>query len=273
MFKEEKIFYKSKDGLKLCGIFLTPKEIKGYVLLAHGINVNKNEWGNFYADIAEELCKKDFATLRFDFRGHGESNGAQRDMTIIGETLDITASVEQILKRWSGKIAIIGMSFGAGPAILYSSRKTSEVRGLVLLCPVLDYVYTFLNPIVPWAKDIFNKKGFKHLSEKGFLLLDDEFELGAKLIEEFKVIKPYEFLKKIKIPVLAIHGDKDSMVPYKVSKKYGKPNKVSLFITIKNAEHGFIDSNDESGESIKSLKNKRTVIEKVVEWIVKWGKT
>lgn len=272
MLKGEKIFYKSKDGTKLCGIFLIPEKIKGYVLLAHGINVDKNEWGNFFVDIAQELYKKGFASFRFDFRGHGESGGAQREMTIIGETLDVTASIEQISMRWNGNISIIGMSFAAGPIILYCSQKMTKIKSLVLLCPVIDYVSTFLNPIAPWAKDTFNKKGVDHLDRKGFLLLDGEFELGAKLIVEFKVIKPYEFLKEIKLPLLVIHGNKDSMVPYKVSKKYGKPNKTSEFMTVKNADHGFIDIADETGKSESSLFKKRIVIEKAVTWIEKWGK-
>lgn len=272
MYKEKKLTYKSIDDTKLCGIFMLPEKIKGYVLLSHGINVNKNEWDNFYVDIARELYKKGFASFRFDFRGHGESGGAQREMTIIGETLDIAASIEQISKRWAGNISIIGMSFAAGPMIISSLQKKSKIKSLVLLCPVLDYVSTFLKPVVPWAKESFNKKGFEHLAKKGFLFLDGEFELGAKLIEEFRIIRPYELLKEIKLPVLIIHGEKDSMVPFRISRKFGKPNKNSHFMTIKNADHGFIDVNDEIGKSNKSIRNKRKVIEATVRWIERWSK-
>ena len=272
MYKEKKLFYRSKDGTKLCGIFLVPDIIKGYVLLAHGINVNKNEWDNFYVDIAQALYKQGFASFRFDFRGHGESGGKQREMTIIGETLDITASIEQISERWDGDISIIGMSFGAGPSIIYSVQKPSSVNCLVLLCPVLDYVSTFLKPIVPWARDSFNKKGFEHLEKKGFLLLDGEFELGAKVVEEFNVIKPYKLLEESKLPVLVIHGDKDSMVPYRVSKKFGKPNKISELIAIRNSDHGFVDIADETGKSSKTNQNKKKVVEHTVDWIKMWNK-
>ena len=81
------------------------------------------------------------------------------------------------------------------------------------------------------------------------------------------MIKPYEFLREVKCPVLTIHGNKDTMVPYEISKKYGVPNQKSQFITLKGADHGFIDFDDESGESKESHKNKEFVIEKIVEWI------
>lgn len=272
MFKEEKIFYKSKDGFKLCGIFLTPEKTRGYVLLAHGITVNKNEWDNFYVDVAQELYKKGFASMRFDFRGHGESSGEQEEMTIIGEALDVSASIGQISKRWAGNISIIGMSFGAGPSIIYSAKEKNKINCMVLLCPVLDYVATFLRPMVPWGKENFNKRKFEYLDKKGFLLLDGEYKLGAKVIEEFKVIKPLELFKEINLPILVMHGDKDSMVPFKVSKKYGKPNKKSQFIAIRNANHGFIDANDETGKSSKSVQNKRYVVGEAVAWIEKWSK-
>lgn len=78
MCVENKIFYTSRDNIKLCGVFTVPRKIKGYALLAHGLAVDKNEWENFYVDIANELCKRDFASLRFDFRAHGESEVYKR---------------------------------------------------------------------------------------------------------------------------------------------------------------------------------------------------
>ena len=271
MCKEEKIFYKSLDGIRLCGIFTLPDKPKGFALMAHGITMDKNEWNDFYVEISHELCKNKIASLRFDFRAHGESEGLQRELTVIGELLDIKASAKKIMEKWKGKISIIATSFGAGPAILYTAQNPDVVNCLILLCPVLDYEATFLNPIVPWAKESFNEKGFKDLEEKGFLLLDGVFEIGTKMVEEFRIIKPYKYLKKIKCPVLTIHGDMDSMVPYEISKKYGSPNEYSKFITLKGADHGFVAYDDETGESEQSQRNKKLVIKEIIQWIEKWG--
>lgn len=270
MCEENKLFYRSGDGIKLCEIFTTPPNPKCYVLMAHGIAMDKNEWNNFYVDIAQKLCKRNFSSLRFDFRGHGESSGPQSEITIIGELLDVRASANEIFKRWKNEVAIIATSFGAGPAILYAAQNKDKVKCLVLLCPVLDYVATFLEPMVPWANESFNEAGFRHLDEKGYLLLDGVFEIGAKLIEEFRIIKPYEYLRNVDCPVLTIHGDKDSMVPYEISKEYGTPNKHSKFITLEGADHGFVAFDDETGESEESIKNRNLVIEQILQWIQKW---
>lgn len=271
MVDENKIFYLSKDGLKLCGIFSIPQNVRAYVLMSHGITVDKNEWGDFYVDLANQLYRKNFASLRFDFRGHGESQGAEEDITIMGELLDIKASAQKIFERRNDKISIISTSFAAGPAILYAIQNKGRVKCLALLSPVLDYFATFIKPTTIWGKETFNDQSFKHLEEKGYILLDGEFKLGAKLIEEFKVIKPYELLREAKCPVLTIHGNRDTMVPYRISKKYGAPNEKSEFVTLNNADHGFVVFGDDNGVSKKSQKNKLFVISKIVEWLERWG--
>ena len=239
--------------------------------MAHGINMDKNEWNNLHFRISRDLNEQNISTFRFDYRGHGESEGALRDMTVVGEYLDLKNSVAEINKKWNGKISIIASSFGAPSAILYASLYPEKVSCLVLLNPVLDFDATFLNPKVAWGKDTFNKKGYEHLEKEGYILLDGQYQLGAKLIAEFQIIKPYLVLEEIKCPVLTIHGDKDSMVPYAVSKKYGRPNKKSEFITIKKAEHGFVRWDDDDGIKEESKQNQRLVTNYIVNWIKKWA--
>ncbi|MCL0092469.1 hypothetical protein M1N92_02195 [Dehalococcoidia bacterium] len=185
--------------------------------------------------------------------------------------LDIKATAKKISEQWGDGISIIATSFGAGPSIIYTAQNRDKVKCLVLLCPALDYDATFLNPIVPWVKEFINEESLKHLDEKGYISLDDVFKLGAKLIEEFKIIRPYEFLKEIKCPILTIHGNKDTMAPYEISQKYGVPNDQSEFITIDGADHGFVAFGDETGEHKESKENKIFVINKIIDWIEKWG--
>lgn len=264
---ETKIFYRTQDNIALCGLFTIPKIVRGYSLLLHGITTDKNEWENLYSDLAQEFSKHNLASLRFDFRGHGESGGTLRDMTIKGEELDIEASADKISEQWSNGLSIFATSFSAGPAILYAAQNRNIVDRLVLLCPVLDYDATFLNPITPWAKKTFNEDGLNFLNKHGYILLDGEFELGSKLIDEFRLIKPYEILQGLDCPVLTMHGSRDSLVPYEISKKYGQPNSKSRFITLAGAEHGFADCNDYEGNSQKSIDNKRFIIKKAIDWL------
>ncbi|MCD6300840.1 MAG: alpha/beta fold hydrolase [Staphylothermus sp.] len=177
--------------------------------------MNKNEFRGFYSELAEKLCFRGFASLRFDFRGHGESEGYQREFSVIEQILDIKASIKEISKIWKGPISIIATSFGAGATIIYTALYGSRINTLILISPVIDYVATFLKPTTPWTKEEFSKERMKTLETNGYLELNGTFDIGAKLVEELKLIKPYEYIKMLKIPVLTIHGDKDTMVPFR----------------------------------------------------------
>jgi pimeloyl-ACP methyl ester carboxylesterase len=271
MSTHENVRFETQDKLNLSGIFDIPEKAKNFVIMAHGLGMNKDEWNNLHFRISQDLNMHQIATLRFDFRGHGDSEGSMKDMTVAGQLLDLHAAVNEVQKKWKKPVAFLASSFGAPPVIYYASIHPEDINSIALLNPVLDYDATFLNPVVEWAAESFNKDGYKHLSENGYLMLDNN-QLGAKLITEFKLLKPFQTLSTLKCPVLTIHGDKDSMVPYAVAKKYGEPNRHSNFIPIKKADHGFVDWEDEEGTNDKSAKNQKKVTEHIIEWVAKWSK-
>lgn len=262
MIKKD-VEYSTSDGFVIRGSLTIPEKPKAFVVLMHGITVNRDEYLNFYVEFSDYLSKKGIASLRFDFRGHGKSKGTSQDVSVIGEILDIKASIKHVRKYWSKKIGVIASSFSAGPAIMCSTQLASQIQYLALIAPVLDYEKTFLNPKTDWAKESFTTDALNNLDENGYLLLDENFKLSPKLIEEFRTIKPYEFLRDLKMPIVLIHGDRDSMVPYAVSAKYSKLNKHIRFARLRNADHGFPDHDDELGQNHNSQSNKLKIFQLV----------
>jgi len=255
--REEEIFYDTSDGIRLCALINKYKGEKprGDIIMVHGLNNDKDEDGSFI-NLSSILNKKGYNTLRFDFRGHGDSDGDSEDVTISGELIDLERSIQLFdnLLGVQSKYIIIASSFGASASILYISKNEERIERLVLWNPVLDYEKTFLKAETPWGKTFFNPKGYEELRTKGYITIPQtEFRIGRKLIEEFKNIKPYQVLSGFNIPVLTIHGTKDTAVPYQVSEKYGAPNERSLFIS-HECDHTFIGIVD-------------NVIAETVEWI------
>lgn len=258
----EKVFYASEDGVQICGLLHEPVGVpKGNVVLAHGITVDKDEDGDSQAGIgafvqlADALCNSQYNVLRFDFRGHGESGHLPEQMTISGELLDLTASMDYAKKRWPLPTAIAAASFGATSAVMYAAEK-QDIPCMVLWNPVLDLRKTFLEPILPWAKQSFNAEAYAFLEEHGYMLLDGFFKLGRPLIDEMRRIKPFEYMKRIRCPVLTLHGDEDTYVPYEVARKHARCNSRSEFVTVPGSEHGFGRPED-----------RRFVIPRTLEWI------
>lgn len=252
--KENYLEIKSRDGTPLRAILATPHEdTRGAVVLAHGITVEKNEDG-FYTELAELLAAKGLQSLRFDFRGHGESGGRPEEMTIAGEIDDLAAAVNHLLKLGWPKVAVIGTSFGAGIAVLYAQRSANIFSSLVLLAPVLDYQRTFLEPETEWAIECFTKEAFDRAEITGILDLEG-FPLGQALIQEFKTLDPGQTLLNLTVPTLIVHGTEDSMVPYDVAQHVGSTYQHGKFLPIEGADHGFEDFTDQ-------------VFTEVTKWII-----
>ena len=256
--REERIQFRSVDGLKLYGI-LHKSAIKpnGNILMLHGITVDRNEEGLF-TKTARRFCRNGYNVFRFDFRGHGESEGKQEDMTIIGEILDIDAAFTFLNAYQNLPTGMLIASFGAASGVIYAANKFG-IACIVLWNPVLDLIKTFIHPVLPWGHASFNREGFKHLTEKGYLVLDNNFKVGAHLIWEMKLIKPYEYMKMIKCPVITMHGDQDTYVPFDVSERYYQCNPNSDFIPIFGSEHGFGKAQDQE-----------IVINRSLDWFKKY---
>lgn len=90
------------------------------------------------------------------------------------------------------------------------------------------------------------------------MLLED-FKIGRRLVEEMAQVKPYQVMRNISCPILILHGDKDTYVPYEISKKYARSSRLNRFIRISGSEHGF-----------GKLKDRKVVINETVNWIQKF---
>lgn len=256
----KEVTYSAEDGTEISATLCISDSPKGNIVFAHGITVDRHE--DFSADTGigafDEVVDilRDYNTLLFDFRGHGKSGGKQEEMTINGELLDLRASVEYLQNLYPNlPTGIVAASFGAVSTVMYVSGR-NDIATIVLWNPVLDLQKTFIDPIVPWAKGSFNEKGYASLKKNGYLMLDDYYRIGATLVEEMRILRPYSYMSGISCPVLTIHGDQDSYVPFVVAKEYAIVNDKSRFISISGSEHGFGKREDRD-----------LVVQKTVEWI------
>jgi pimeloyl-ACP methyl ester carboxylesterase len=261
----KKIKLKTVDGFKIAGTHTTSQG-KGLVLWLHGITVNQDEYQDFFKDGAEYLSNAGYDSVRIDFRGHGKSSGSSLDFSIAGQMLDVQAALAYMKQSYSDlpSLIIVGCSFGAPPALFAASQNHGTVKGVVLIAPVLSYERTFLKPETEWAKSIFNDQTLAKLDRTNRLYFDRKFPITSRLVEEMRLIEPETTLQKLRLPVSIIHGDADSMVPFAVSLEFAKACPRVKFFPFSNMDHGFADSDDESGRSGKSLENK-LAIDRIIE--------
>jgi alpha/beta superfamily hydrolase len=235
----KKLFFKTSDNLSLCGIWHIPeKETKKIVILAHGITADKDE-GGIFTELAEMLEKANVAVFRFDFRGHGESEGKSIDMTIKGELLDLHAAIHEVGKHEFESVGLLGASFGGGIATLFAGDFQTQIKALCLWNPCLNYDHSVINPPFPEMAEI-NEKRKKEIREQGWTTRrKNKFVTGKALYDEMASTYPFEFLQHIIIPTCIIHGTNDDSVPFEDSKEYSSSLMDGEFISIEGGTHGF----------------------------------
>lgn len=250
---EEKIYFWTSDKIKLCGILTRPDvQTNKCLILCHGITVDKNE-GGIFSGLAQKLADTGFAFFRFDFRGHGESQGYPTEVTIAGEINDIEAAFEYLKGKGFTKFGIISASFAGGPVSFFISKHPEHVKALILWNSLIDYDSHIQGAGTIWRRKYWGKPALERAKKFGFTQIGSrKFKVGLPLIEEVYTLKPWKELLKVEIPTLFIHGDKDTYVPYQDSVKYSQMVKNGGLITVKGAEHGFHDRPEDAETADKA---------------------
>ncbi|MFI9509071.1 alpha/beta hydrolase [Nocardia sp. NPDC052566] len=243
----------SVDGIALAvAVHVTDVlPVRGAVLLVHGITVDMDEGGGMFVRLAERLVAGGFNVVRMSFRGHGASAGSQQGVTIAGECLDLQAAVTFTRQRFIDQpFSVVAASFGAvSTALSLPWLNQGMLHRMVLWNPVLDLVRTFLEPELAWGKENFGREQRKHLEDNGFLLVDQEFQLGRVIFLEFARYRPLDDFLANPVPTLVVHGDNDSAVSYDIAVNAARNRADTTLHTVVGSDHGF-DSRDREDEAI-----------------------
>jgi alpha/beta superfamily hydrolase len=119
---QQEIHFQS-NGLQLAAVLHIPDDIKPgekrpSITVLHGFGSNKN--GGIALVAAEIFEKMGYVTLRFDFRGCGQSEGAPGRVICLEQVEDAKAAFDFLETRAevdSKRMAIMGFSFGAAVSV------------------------------------------------------------------------------------------------------------------------------------------------------------
>jgi dipeptidyl aminopeptidase/acylaminoacyl peptidase len=121
-------------GLKLSGVVRIPDNAKGKVpafLLLHGFGSNKEAHWMYLT--AELLAKWGYASIRFDMRGCGESEGARGRVICLEQVEDTSSALTYMASRAEidpARIGVLGHSFGAAVAV-YAAGVDSRLAACI----------------------------------------------------------------------------------------------------------------------------------------------
>jgi pimeloyl-ACP methyl ester carboxylesterase len=197
------------DGVRLKAAFVPGvKQDDGVkrlpVVFAHGIYQMKesNSW------LVGHLVSHGFDVLAVDLRSHGASRG--RGTTFgVKEREDISRLADEAQKRGlvGERYISMGLSLGAGSSLQHAAVD-GRVAGVCAIAPFLD---------VTTAVNSYRDKYFGYVTRRRVL---ESFEhaagqMGFRMAEASSV----EAVKKLKVPVLYLVGERDTNLGYALHTK------------------------------------------------------
>ncbi|PRY01687.1 alpha/beta hydrolase [Allonocardiopsis opalescens] len=260
--------FASRDGLRLAGTLVSPGVVSGPgAVLVHGGGVTREE-GGFFARLAEGLAAAGVPSLRFDLRGHGESEGRPEDVTLSGILNDIHAAIEQLRDRTArGPVHLYGTSFSGGLCAFLAARHPELVRGLVLGNPLLNYRKRFIDDKPYWHDGRISHEAGRELAANGFVPHSPTFRLGRALLNEVFYLEPHKALADVHAPTLFIHGTGDTFIPVESSRQaVSRLAGETRLLEIEGAQHGFAVHDDPEYRQPQTRKWQAEVIRAAAEW-------
>jgi pimeloyl-ACP methyl ester carboxylesterase len=257
------------DRLQLAATFAEPETPTGHVVvLVHGGGVTREE-GGLFARLADGLAEASVASLRFDLRGHGESEGRLEELTLAAVLNDIRVAVAQV-RELAGvaKVSLLGASFGGGICAYYAAKRPAEVERLVLLNPQLDYKRRTVDNTPFWEDDRLKPEAAAQLTERGYLAFSPTLRHGRAIFHEVFWFDLDDAIPKITAPTLLVHGTKDTLVPIESTLRA-----LPLFQTehrlvkVEGAQHGFAVHDDPQYLNPQSQEWQAFVIRAVTDWL------
>lgn len=214
-------------------------------VLVHGGGVTRDE-GGFFTRLADGMATAGVGSLRFDLRGHGESEGRQEDLTIAGILNDIHSAVAHARILSDGAaVNLLGASFGGGICGYFAAKHPGALSKLVLINPLINYKKRFIDDKPYWSGDQIDDAAGRELTEHGFLSHSPTFKLGRPLLNEVFYLRPDQEFEKIATPTLIMHGTGDTFIPVQSSRDF--VNRISApaeLIEIDGAQHGIAVHDD-----------------------------
>jgi pimeloyl-ACP methyl ester carboxylesterase len=152
------------------------------------------------------------AFTRFDYSGHGESEGRFEDGTVGAWVEDARSVVERVVRR---RTVLVGSSMGGWIALLLARAlggTETAPAGLVLVAPAADFTERLM-----W--DMFPMKVRRQIEREGFFLrpsdYGDPYPITRRLIEEGRQHLVLTGSLELGCPVHILQGMADPDVPWR----------------------------------------------------------
>ena len=223
----------TRAGLTLRGVLEKPVDGPApLVIMCHGFGGRMDAFpGGWMQEWNDALITAGFATLRFDFSGHGDSEGEFRDMTLFSEIEDAAAFL-----RWAmtlpdvTDIHLLGHSQGGVVAGMLAGYYHDKIGKLVMLAPAASLKTDAIEGTCMGVR-----YDPQHIPEA--------LQIGRSLTGGFyfriaQTLPIHEVTAQFAGPALAVIGGADTVVHAENIRRYGETMPHCQVVEYPTLDHG-----------------------------------
>lgn len=242
--KTKYVHYKARDGQQLAAYLTLPvgRPAKGLplVILPHGGPFGVRDEGDFDEEV-QFFANRGYVVLQPQFRGSGSFGKTFEDAAEgqWGRAMqdDLDDGMDWLTGQGivdAHRVCVVGSSYGGYAAMWAATRNPERYRCAASFAGISD--------VPKWLKYSGRFDGTRHRENwRARLQGDKTFDL--------KTVSPLYTIDRLKVPVMIVHGEADTRVPFKQSKQYADAltaaGKVHEFYAIPEEGHGFTTSANE----------------------------
>lgn len=183
--------------------------------------------------LEKQCAARGQAYVRFDYRGHGESDGIFADSTIGDWLEDALAIFDLTVKK---KAIIVGSSMGGWIALLTGLLREHKIAGLIGIAAAPDFTEELYSRLSDAQKQALEEHGIAHIPND---YSDEPYIYKKSFYEEAKSHLILEQKHNVKFPIRLIQGMQDADVPWETALKIQKAfdNKELDVVMIDDGDH------------------------------------
>ncbi len=224
------------DHGKLDAIIQTPLLNKGQkvnmVIICHGFMSYKND--PLLTSLADSLESRGIASIRFDFNGHGNSEGRFQDMTVPNEITDAAKVLEYASSLdYVEKIGVAGHSQGGVVTVMLAGQQgIDKITAIALMAPAAALRDDALRG------STFGKMYDPQNPPEEIELMGGK-KLGGNYVRTAVDLPIYETAMKYYGKAYIVHGRADRLVPYTYGERFKEQMRHAEFHLMEGMDHGF----------------------------------